>query len=84
MIASFILSRTLVPTMAAYLLRARLRRARTGREPKGRFGRFQAGFERGFDRFRERYRELLGTVVARRGAIHCADLWRQPSRRWSC
>jgi multidrug efflux pump subunit AcrB len=67
MIASFILSRTLVPTLAAYLLRAQVASRKAGSEPKGRFGRFQAGFERGFDRFRERYKELLGTVVARRG-----------------
>ncbi|HEY2402138.1 MAG TPA: efflux RND transporter permease subunit [Steroidobacteraceae bacterium] len=67
MIASFILSRTLVPTLAAYLLQAQVASRKEGGEPKGRFGRFQAGFERGFDRFRERYKELLGTVVARRG-----------------
>jgi len=67
MIASFILSRTLVPTLAAYLLRAQVASRKEGTEPKGRFGRFQARFERGFDRFRERYKELLGTVVARRG-----------------
>jgi multidrug efflux pump subunit AcrB len=67
MIASFILSRTLVPTLAAYLLRAQVAARKEGGEPKGRFGRFQAGFERGFDRFRDRYRELLDKVVARRG-----------------
>jgi multidrug efflux pump subunit AcrB len=67
MIASFILSRTLVPTMAAYLLRAQVAARKEGSEPKGRFGRFQAGFERGFDRFRDRYKELLDKVVARRG-----------------
>jgi multidrug efflux pump subunit AcrB len=66
MIASFILSRTLVPTMAAYLLRAQVAARTQGSEPKGRFGRFQAGFERGFDRFRDRYKELLDKVVARR------------------
>jgi multidrug efflux pump subunit AcrB len=67
MIASFILSRTLVPTMAAYLLRAQVAARKQGGERKGRFGRFQAGFERGFDRFRERYQELLHEVIARRG-----------------
>src|ERR1700756_3710932 len=64
MIASFILSRTLVPTLAAYLLRAQVASRKAGREPKGRFGRFQAGFEHGFDQFRERYRDLLTKVVA--------------------
>src|SRR4029077_2117567 len=67
MIASFILSRTLVPTLAAYLLRAQVASHKEGSEPKGRFGRFQAGFERGFDRSRDRYKELLDKVVGRRG-----------------
>jgi multidrug efflux pump subunit AcrB len=67
MIASFILSRTLVPTMAAYLLRAQVAARKAGGEPKGYFGRFQAGFERRFERLRERYRELLAKAVARRG-----------------
>jgi multidrug efflux pump subunit AcrB len=67
MIASFILSRTLVPTLAAYLLRAQVAAHKAGGEPKGLFGRFQAAFERGFDRFRDRYRELLARIVERRG-----------------
>jgi multidrug efflux pump subunit AcrB len=66
MIASFILSRTLVPTLAAYLLPAQVEARKAGREPKGRLGRFQVAFERGFDGFRDRYRELLAKVVARR------------------
>jgi multidrug efflux pump subunit AcrB len=67
MLASFILSRTLVPTMAAYLLPAQVAAHQAGGEPKGRFGRFQVAFERRFDRFRDSYRELLAKVVARRG-----------------
>jgi multidrug efflux pump subunit AcrB len=67
MIASFILSRTLVPTMAAFLLRAQVAAHKTGGTPKGFFGSLQARFEQRFDRFRERYRELLATAVARRG-----------------
>src|SRR5882672_6772492 len=74
MIASFILSRTLVPTMAAYLLRAQVAARRAGGEPKGFFGRFQAGFEQRFDRFRDGYRELLAKVVARRGRFILAFL----------
>jgi multidrug efflux pump subunit AcrB len=66
MIASFILSRTLVPTMAAYMLRAQVAARKAGGEPKGYFGRFQAGFERRFDRFRDGYKELLAKAVARR------------------
>ncbi|MDB6043105.1 MAG: transporter [Gammaproteobacteria bacterium] len=67
MLASFILSRTLVPTLAAYLLPAQVAARKAGGEPKGVFGRFQAAFERRFDRFRDGYRELLAKVVARRG-----------------
>src|ERR1700733_4963647 len=67
MIASFILSRTLVPTMAAFMLRAQVAARKAGGEPKGFFGRFQAGFERRFDRFRSGYKELLTKAVARRG-----------------
>jgi multidrug efflux pump subunit AcrB len=66
MIASFILSRTLVPTMAAILLRAQVAAHRTGK-PKGFFGRLQGGFEQRFEQLRERYRELLAKAVARRG-----------------
>jgi multidrug efflux pump subunit AcrB len=74
MIASFILSRTLVPAMAAYLLRAQVAARKTGGEAKGFFGRFQAGFEQRFDRFRERYRELVAMAVVRRGRFILAFL----------
>src|ERR1700730_17232180 len=67
MLASFILSRTLVPTLAAYLLPAQVEAHKAGREPKGPFGRFQAAFERRFERLRDLYRELLAKVVAQRG-----------------
>ncbi|HEY1875724.1 MAG TPA: efflux RND transporter permease subunit, partial [Steroidobacteraceae bacterium] len=66
MIASFILSRTLVPTLAAYLLPAQVAARKAGGEPKGRFGRFQAAFEQRFDAFRDNYRDLLTKVVAQR------------------
>jgi multidrug efflux pump subunit AcrB len=67
MLASFILSRTLVPTLAAYLLPAQVAARKAGGGPKSRFGRFQASFERRFDEFRDRYRDLLAWVIARRG-----------------
>lgn len=76
MLASFILSRTLVPTMAKYLLAAHktpqtqehggLTNTHTAR---GFFSRFQQSFEHGFDRFRDRYNSLLEQAVARRGAV---------------
>jgi multidrug efflux pump subunit AcrB len=66
MLASFILSRTLVPTMAAWLLRAQVAEREAGDKPKNSFGRFHAGFEQRFERFRGRYRELLTEALTRR------------------
>jgi multidrug efflux pump subunit AcrB len=58
MIASYILSRTLVPTMAMYLLKSK-HTART-RNP---LVLFQRGFERVFEHIREGYRALLETLL---------------------
>ncbi|HXJ20171.1 MAG TPA: efflux RND transporter permease subunit [Polyangia bacterium] len=62
MIASYILSRTVVPTMAKYLLRGKAHEAAThqhGQTGHNVFVRFQAGFERGFEAFRLRYHAML-------------------------
>ena len=68
MIASFILSRTLVPTMAAYLLRGQVEAHKHGHAPNpGPFPRFQRGFEYRFTRFRNQYKVLLTGIVAHRG-----------------
>ena len=68
MIASFILSRTLVPTMAAWLLRAQVANHAKGPDPDpGPFVRFQRGFERRFTSFRESYQRVLTGIVAIRG-----------------
>ena len=76
MLASFILSRTLVPTMAKYMMkespcRSRMTSSRTaGAEPsRNVFVRFQKGFERRFNRFRERYGALLEQAIARRSTF---------------
>ena len=63
MLASYFLSRTLVPTMALYLLKPKDRHAATSRNP---FIRFQDSFERGFERLRLGYQRLLTTLVHRR------------------
>ena len=63
MLASYVLSRTLVPTLALYLLKPREHGAPPSRNP---LARFQRGFERGFERVRGGYRELLEGLVARR------------------
>jgi multidrug efflux pump subunit AcrB len=63
MLASYLLSRTLVPTLAMYLLRAK---EHGGAAAKGIFAHFQQGFERVFERVRERYHSLLQSLVFRR------------------
>jgi len=63
MLASYVLSRTLVPTLALYLLKAKDHHAAVSRHP---FLRFQEAFERGFERLRLGYQRLLTTLVHRR------------------
>ena len=68
MMASYFLSRTLVPTMARYLLIERTeeeRRERTERSGNP-FVRMQARFEARFERFRERYHRLLEASIRHR------------------
>ena len=69
MLASYFLSRTLVPTMAKYMLRAneeqRMRQS-AGRNP---LVRWQAGFEKRFEDVRERYKKRLDWALDRRGAV---------------
>src|SRR5215469_6797642 len=59
MLASYILSRTLVPTMAMYLLREH----EHGAGSTGFFARFQRGFERRFEQVRSGYHGLLQRLV---------------------
>ncbi len=67
-LASFILSRTLVPTMAAYLLRAQVEQHRSGHAGSpGLFTRFQRGFDSHFTRFRGSYKGVLTGLVLKRG-----------------
>src|SRR5436309_4546485 len=62
MLASYVLSRTLVPTLAMYLLRVKEHFKRT-RNP---LVLFQRSFERGFERLRSEYQAILTTLVYRR------------------
>ena len=63
LVGSFILSRTLVPTMANYLMAGEHAVAGHGEPPPTRwrnpFRRFQLAFDRRFERIRDRYRSLL-------------------------
>jgi multidrug efflux pump subunit AcrB len=64
MLASYLLSRTVVPTMARYLLKehddAEVHRKQASRNP---LVRFQLAFERGFEKFRHGYMGLLVVCV---------------------
>ncbi|SAK81711.1 acriflavin resistance protein [Caballeronia catudaia] len=64
MCASYFFSRTLIPTLAMYLLRARTRDAAPVRGIAGALSRFQAGFEHRFEALRERYRAVLAAALA--------------------
>jgi CzcA family heavy metal efflux pump len=63
MLASYLLSRTLVPTMVLYMMRGHEHKA-VG--PKSFIGRWQQKFERGFESFRRSYQELLETTLEHR------------------
>ena len=67
MLASYLLSRTLVPTMAKYFLKAHAEgnsnETSVSRNP---LVRFQAWFERGFESVRSAYRRLLETFIDHR------------------
>jgi len=63
MIASYLLSRTLVPTMVMFFLRHHSQDT----QAHGWFGRFHARFEAGFERMRNTYRNWLGTCLNHRG-----------------
>ena len=64
MVSSFILSRTLVPTMARYLLRPHASHA--ARESRNPLVRFQRGFETRFARVRDHYHALLQLALSHR------------------
>jgi len=60
MLASYFLSRTLIPTLVMYIMRGHEHREEGG---KTFFGRYQRRFERGFDKFRAGYYQLLETTL---------------------
>ncbi|MFY9912318.1 MAG: efflux RND transporter permease subunit, partial [Candidatus Sulfotelmatobacter sp.] len=66
MLASYLLSRTLIPTLVMYIMRGHEHREG---QPKTFLGRFQRGFERKFEDFRRGYESLLETTIDHRGAF---------------
>ena len=93
MLASYLLSRTLIPTLVMYIMRGHEHRAEA---PRSFMGRFQRGFERKFEEFRCGYESLLETTLEHKGLFavcfllfcvlslglctHSSD--RTSSRRW--
>jgi len=73
MIASYLLSRTLVPTMMHFLLRPEVSLYQEGAAPtpqsRSWIWRFHQRFEHRFDRFRERYRAALEWALAHRASV---------------
>ena len=67
MIASYLLSRTLVPTMAMFMLKPHAAHDGEKRRSPNPLVRFQQGFERNFERTREGYRNILALAIAKRG-----------------
>ncbi|HWS63360.1 MAG TPA: efflux RND transporter permease subunit, partial [Steroidobacteraceae bacterium] len=65
MLASYFFSRTLIPTLAMYLLRSAAQDSADADKPIGPFMRFQRRFERGFEKFRAFYRGRLEWGLAR-------------------
>jgi CzcA family heavy metal efflux pump len=63
MLASYILSRTLVPTLAMYLLKEHQDAAKSSSNP---FVRFQRAFERAFTNLRDSYQSLFERLVQHR------------------
>src|SRR3954467_13303553 len=74
MIWSFILSRTLVPTMAKYLLKPHLHHETAPPPTRNPLLKFQRGFEARFERFRSGYRDLLSLALTRRPVFVIAFL----------
>jgi CzcA family heavy metal efflux pump len=71
MLTSYLLSRSLVPTMARYLLPDN----HGGNPGQGRWGRIVRGLEAGFEWLKERYRVALAKFIARRGfSLACVAL----------
>jgi multidrug efflux pump subunit AcrB len=64
MLASYVLSFTVTPALARYLLKDHDDHA-----PKGIGGRLSAAFDRGFNRVRDGYGNLLAAVLQRRGFV---------------
>jgi multidrug efflux pump subunit AcrB len=66
MIASYVLSRTLVPILIDVLVKGEHHGREAEAKPPGLFGRIHAGFERRFEQFRRSYVGLLHVILTHR------------------
>jgi len=86
MLASYLLSRTLIPTLVMWFYRNVQLHGDDESEPAAGWKRglvaIHKSFERGFARFRAGYRELLGAILQRRGAFAVLFLINR-LQRWS-
>ncbi len=69
--ASYLLSRTIIPTLVKYLLKNEVHHPE-GHVPTGFFGRVHHGFNLRFEHFRERYTTLLGWALSHRKTVFVA------------
>jgi multidrug efflux pump subunit AcrB len=67
MLASYLFSRTLIPTLVMYILRGH--ELDSHKPPSTVFGRFQKGFERIFEKFRRAYCNTLEAIMHHRAAF---------------
>src|SRR4051794_2105219 len=67
--ASYFLSRTVIPTLVMYLLKDEAHPDSPGRETVGVFTRFHLGFERRFEAFRDGYVRGLDWALHHRGTV---------------
>jgi multidrug efflux pump subunit AcrB len=63
MLASYLLSRTIVPTMARYLLADKTMEAEAGEKKPNIFSRMQEKFEHNFEKLRDRYHGVLEVCI---------------------
>jgi multidrug efflux pump subunit AcrB len=68
MLTSYVLSRTLVPTLCKYWLRTREQELAAAANPNA-WQRFQKRFEARFESMRDRYQSILTTLLHHRGAF---------------
>jgi multidrug efflux pump subunit AcrB len=68
MLMSYVLSRTLIPTLCKYWLRTHARELAAAANPNA-WQRFQRGFEARFERLREGYASVLATILHHRGVF---------------